>query len=57
MLVEFLDYQALDDTQAGEVLLTFLDEDGCRVSVRMRRSLVTDLTKRFAYPPDLLPPI
>jgi hypothetical protein len=36
-------------------LLSFLDEDGCRVSIRLRREVVEALKARLCVPPDSSP--
>jgi hypothetical protein len=36
-------------------LLSFLDEDGCRVSIRLRREVVDALKARLCVPPDSSP--
>ena len=51
-LVELLDYREADDDRGGEVLLSFLDEDGCQVTLRIRRELAEALRERLASPPD-----
>jgi hypothetical protein len=33
-------------------LLSFLDEDGCQVTVRVRREVLEALKSRLAQPPD-----
>ena len=43
-LVEFLEVVENDECEAvGEVLLAFLDQDGCRVTVRLRREALEQL--------------
>lgn len=54
-LVELLDYRQADDGEDGEVLLSFRDEDGAEVKVRMRRELAEVIRKRFEVPPDSSP--
>jgi hypothetical protein len=54
-LVELLGYREVDDDEDGEVLLSFLDEDGCQVTVRLRRELLGAIRARLAEPPDSSP--
>jgi hypothetical protein len=54
-LVDLLDYQAVDDDGDGGVLLSFRDEDGAVVKVRLRRELVELLKSRLGAPPDSSP--
>ena len=43
-LVEFLEVVESDECEAvGEVPLAFLDQDGCRVTVRLRREALEQL--------------
>jgi len=51
-LVDLLDCHPVDDSKDGELLLSFLDEDGCRVSIRMRRELAEALKARLFASPD-----
>ena len=51
-LVELLDYRQTGEGEEGEVLLSFRDEDGAEVKIRMRRELVYVLCDRLAAPPD-----
>ena len=51
-LVQLLGYREVDDNEGGEVLLSFLDEDGCQVPVRLRRELLDAIRARLAEPPD-----
>ena len=51
-LVQFLGYREVDDNEGGEVLLSFLDEDGCQVTVRLRRAVAEATCARLARPPD-----
>jgi hypothetical protein len=51
-LVELLDFRQVDDGEDGEVLLSFRDEDGAEVKVRLRRELAEEIRKRFEAPPD-----
>jgi invasion protein IalB len=51
-LVELLSFREVDDNEAGEVLLSFMDEDGCQVTVRVRREVLEALKSRLAQPPD-----
>ncbi len=51
-LVELLDYRELNGREDGEVSLAFSDEDGCRVTVRIRRLLIAALVVRLSAPPD-----
>jgi hypothetical protein len=52
VLVELLAYTEVDDSEEGEVLLSFSDEDGCRVTVKVRRSVIAALIARLSAPPD-----
>lgn len=56
-LVELLDYRRLDDNEGDEVLLAFEDEDGCRVTVRVRAVVIEALKARLAEPPDSSQPL
>lgn len=51
-LVDLIDYRKADDDGDGDVLLSFYDEDGCQVTVRLRRGLVESLKARLDTPPD-----
>jgi hypothetical protein len=51
-LVDLLGYREVDDDEDGELLLSFRDEDGAEVKVRVRRELVDALRARLAAPPD-----
>jgi hypothetical protein len=51
-LVELLDCRQIDDDGDGEVLLSFRDEDGCEVKIRLQRRLIEALRARLAAPPD-----
>jgi len=51
-LVELLDYRQVDDGEDGELLLSFRDEDGAEVKVRLRRELADEIVKRLAAAPD-----
>jgi invasion protein IalB len=51
-LVELLDYRQVDDNEGGEVLLSFEDEDGCHVTIRLRAAVVAALKSRLENPPD-----
>jgi hypothetical protein len=55
-LVDLLDYHQADEGEDGELLLTFRDEDGATVKVRLRRELAEALRDRLAGPPDSSPP-
>jgi len=54
-LVELLEWRQADEDKDGEILLTFRDEDGAQVTIRMRRELAEMLRARFASPPDSSP--
>jgi hypothetical protein len=54
-LVDFLAYAETDGEEAGEVLLSFLDADGCQVTVRLKRAALAALRARIQSPPDLPP--
>jgi hypothetical protein len=54
-LVELLDYRQVDDGEDGELLLSFRDEDGAEVKIRVRREVVEEIRKRLAVPPDSSP--
>ena len=49
-LVRFVEGE--DFEQTGDVLLVFMDEESCQVSVRLRRSLAERLALRLQSPPD-----
>ncbi|HUQ25118.1 MAG TPA: hypothetical protein VM140_05560 [Burkholderiales bacterium] len=51
-LVDLTGYRRVDDNEDGEVMLTFLDEDGCTVSVRIRAEVIETLKTRLCVPPD-----
>jgi len=51
-LVELLDIRQVDDGEDGEVLLSFRDEDGAEVKIRVRRELAEEIRERLAVPPD-----
>lgn len=51
-LVDLIDYRKVDDDGEGDVLLSFHDEDGCEVTIRMRGGLVESLKARLDSPPD-----
>lgn len=51
-LVDLIDYREVGEDKDGEVLLSFIDEDGCQVTIRLRRELVEALLARLAQPPD-----
>ena len=51
-LVELLGCRQVDDHEAGEILLTFEDEDGCQVTIRLRAVVVEALKARLCTPPD-----
>jgi hypothetical protein len=38
--------------RAGDVMLVFIDEEGCQVTVRLRSSLAEQLASRLQSPPD-----
>ena len=51
-LVDLLEYREADEhKQTGEVLLSFLDQDGCKVTLRARRDVIEALAARLATPP------
>ncbi|OAI50677.1 hypothetical protein AYO46_09605 [Betaproteobacteria bacterium SCGC AG-212-J23] len=54
-LVELLEWRQADEDKDGEILLTFRDEDGAQVTIRMRRELAEMLRARFTAPPDSSP--
>jgi hypothetical protein len=47
-----LEYSETDGAEDDEVLLSFSDEDGCRVTVKVRRAVIAALIERLAAPPD-----
>lgn len=51
-LVDLVAYREVDEDEDGEVLLSFIDEDGCQVTVRLRRKLVAQIQARLGAPPD-----
>ena len=51
-LVELLDIRQVDDGEDGEVLLSFRDEDGAEVKIRVRRAIAEEMRERLAAPPD-----
>lgn len=55
-LVDLLDYRVVDEDGDGELLLSFRDEDGAVVKVRLRRELAELLKSRLGGPPDSSPP-
>src|SRR5262249_53440023 len=55
-LVDLLSYREVDDDKDGRVLLSFVDEDGCEVTIRLHRELVEALKARLASPPDTSQP-
>jgi hypothetical protein len=52
VLVELLGYTQVDDSEEDELLLSFADEDGCRVTVKVRRAVIAALIARLSAPPD-----
>ena len=54
-LVELVDFRQADEAEDDEVLLSFMDEDGCQVSVRLRKELVEALKDRLCVPPESSP--
>ena len=54
-LVDLLDINAVDEDGDGELLLSFRDEDGAVVKVRLRHELVEVLKSRLGGPPDSSP--
>ena len=55
-LVDLLDYRVVDEDGDGELVLSFRDEDGAVVKVRLRRELAELLKSRLGGPPDSSPP-
>jgi hypothetical protein len=52
-LVDLMAFREGDDLEdTGEALLTFLDADGCQVTVRLSPHAVQALRKRIAAEPD-----
>jgi hypothetical protein len=52
-LVELLSYVEGDDYKGtGDVLLAFLDEDGCRVTIRLTGATREQLVTRLQSAPD-----
>ena len=51
-LVELLGYRRVDDNEDGELLLSFEDEDGCQVTIRLRAAVAEALKSRLREPPD-----
>jgi hypothetical protein len=51
-LVELLGYRRVDDNEGGEVLLSFADEDGCQVTIRLRVAVAEALRARLGESPD-----
>lgn len=52
-LVEFLSCTETDEhEETGEVLLAFLDESGCRVTLRVRKAVLQLTVERLAAPAD-----
>jgi hypothetical protein len=47
-----LGYSQVDDSEEDELLLSFSDEDGCRVTVKVRRAVIAALIARLSTPPD-----
>lgn len=51
-LVDLLEYREADEhKETGELLLSFLDQDGCKVTLRVRRDVIEALAARLATPP------
>jgi hypothetical protein len=52
-LVELLHYSKADGyEETGLLLLSFLDESGCQVTIKVTEPLAADLAQRFATPPE-----
>jgi hypothetical protein len=52
-LVEFLSCAQADEyEETGEILLVFLDQSGCRVTLKVDVTLLAALAARLADPPD-----
>jgi hypothetical protein len=51
-LVSLQDYRKVDDAEGGEVLLAFMDEDGCRVTLRLSRALAEQLAEKLRKGPE-----
>lgn len=52
-LVELLAYAESDDYEgSGEVLLSFRDRDGCKVTIRVSRIALAQLVRRLQSAPD-----
>ena len=49
-LVRYVQGDDYEDT--GDVMLVFMDEEGCQVTVRLRSSLAGELASRLQSPPD-----
>jgi hypothetical protein len=54
-LVDLLDYREADEGEDGELLLSFRDEDGAEVKIRVSRELIEVLKARLSTPPDSSP--
>jgi hypothetical protein len=52
VLVELLGYSQAGDSEEDEVLLSFSDEDGCNVTIKVRLSVIAALLSRLSAPPD-----
>ena len=52
-LTELVDYVEGEDLEGtGDILLAFRDEDGCKVTLRVNRAALEQLTKRLKSAPD-----
>ena len=49
-LVEMLELEPADDEQTGEVLLSLLDSDGCRVTLRLTKEAFEQLRAKLSAP-------
>jgi hypothetical protein len=55
-LVELVGYFESDDYgDTGDVLLVFLDSDGCQVTLRVARGAAQALEQRLSSPPEVRP--
>ena len=52
-LVDLVAYRESEDVEdTGEVVLSFLDDDGCQVTLRLSPHAIEALRKRVPDPPD-----
>ena len=52
VLVELLGFSKADGhEETGELLLSFLDESGCRVTIKLSEPLAGELARRLGMPP------